>query len=51
MFQKALSAFPGMVALDDIGLQILRQARLLTRMIALTFDAYDSTKALHSAAI
>lgn len=51
MFETAASAFPGMVALDGTGLRILQQARPLTRMIARAFDAYDSTKAQHSAAI
>jgi oxygen-independent coproporphyrinogen-3 oxidase len=40
-----------MVKLDTDGLTILPQAKPLTRMIARAFDAYDQTKAQHSAAI
>jgi len=37
--------------LDDVALSILPQGRPLARMIARGFDAYDQTKAQHSAAI
>ena len=47
----AAAAFPGMVTLDDTGLSIPPQARPLTRMVARAFDAYDQSKAQHSAAI
>ena len=51
LFGAAAAAFPGMVTLDDSGLAILPQARPLTRMVARAFDAYDQSKAQHSAAI
>jgi oxygen-independent coproporphyrinogen III oxidase len=51
MLRNAADAFPGMVKLDENGLSILPQGRPLTRMIARAFDAYDQTKAQHSAAI
>lgn len=51
MLQNAADAFPGMVSLTDEGLTILPHGRPLTRMIARAFDAYDQTKAQHSAAI
>ena len=51
MLQNAADAFPGMVSLTDEGLSILPHGRPLTRMIARAFDAYDQTKAQHSAAI
>ncbi|MBC2834655.1 oxygen-independent coproporphyrinogen III oxidase [Paragemmobacter straminiformis] len=51
MFTEAARAFEGMVRLDPTGLTILPQGKPLTRMIARVFDAYDQTKAQHSAAI
>jgi oxygen-independent coproporphyrinogen-3 oxidase len=39
------------VKLDGDGLTILPHGKPLTRMIARAFDAYDQTKAQHSAAI
>ncbi|MEF3048733.1 oxygen-independent coproporphyrinogen III oxidase [Pseudotabrizicola sp. L79] len=48
---RAADAFPGMVKLNANGLSILPHGRPLTRMIARAFDAYDQTKAQHSAAI
>lgn len=51
LFDAAVAAFPGMTTLDDKGLAIPPKARPLTRMIARGFDAYDQTKAQHSAAI
>lgn len=51
MFAVAVATFGDMVKLSADGLSILREARPLTRMIARTFDAYDQTKAQHSAAI
>ena len=51
LFQAALRQFPGMVELDAGGLSIPQRARPLTRMIARCFDAYDQSKAQHSAAI
>jgi len=51
LFRATAEQFPGMVELDANGLSIPLKARPLTRMIARTFDAYDQTKAQHSAAI
>lgn len=51
LLRGAVAAFPGMVTLDDVALTILPQGRALTRMVARAFDAYDQTKAQHSAAI
>ncbi len=51
MLQTAADAFPGMVKLDETGLSIHTHGRPLTRMIARAFDAYDQTKAQHSAAV
>lgn len=51
LLRGAVAAFPGMVTLDDTALTILPQGRALTRMVARAFDAYDQTKAQHSAAI
>ena len=51
LLRTAADAFPGMVKLDSDGLSILPHGRPLTRMIARAFDAYDQTKAQHSAAI
>ena len=49
--KREAAAFPGMVKLDETGLTILPHGRPLTRMIARAFDAYDQTKAQHSAAV
>jgi oxygen-independent coproporphyrinogen-3 oxidase len=51
LFRAAASAFPGWVDVDATGFSIPVKARPLTRMIARAFDAYDQTKAQHSAAI
>ena len=51
MLSKVAAAFDGVVVLDDVALSILPQGRPLARMIAWGFDAYDQTKAQHSAAI
>jgi oxygen-independent coproporphyrinogen-3 oxidase len=51
MLSRVAQAFPGMVVLDDKALSILDHAQPLTRVIAREFDAYDQTKAQHSAAI
>jgi oxygen-independent coproporphyrinogen III oxidase len=50
-FQTAAEAFPGMIDRTNGGFAIPTRARPLTRMIARAFDAYDQTKAQHSAAI
>ena len=51
LLRNAADQFPGMVEMDAGGLSIPQKARPLTRMIARAFDAYDQTKAQHSAAI
>lgn len=51
MFKTAADAFGDMVTLDESGLSIPPHARPLTRMVARAFDAYDQSKAKHSAAI
>jgi oxygen-independent coproporphyrinogen-3 oxidase len=51
LFRSAASAFDGWVDVDAAGFSIPVKARPLTRMIARAFDAYDQTKAQHSAAI
>lgn len=51
MFRSAAAAFPGMVDLTAEGLAIPPHGRPLTRMVARAFDAYDQSKAQHSAAI
>lgn len=51
MFARAAETFGNMVRLDDTGLTILPDGKPLTRMVARVFDAYDQTKAQHSAAI
>ena len=51
LFQSAAEAFGDMVRVTDEGFFIPERARPLTRMIARAFDAYDSAKAKHSAAI
>ena len=51
LYAEAAAAFPGMVEVTADGFAIPTRARPLTRMIARTFDAYDQTKAQHSAAI
>lgn len=51
LFRSAKTAFGDMVHVSEEGLFIPERARPLTRMIARTFDAYDSEKAKHSSAI
>lgn len=51
LFRNAASAFDGWVQIDAEGFSIPVKARPLTRMIARAFDAYDQSKAQHSAAI
>ena len=51
LFRHAADAFPGMVTLTAEELAIPVKARPLTRMVARAFDAFDQTKAQHSAAI
>lgn len=51
LFRAAAAGFGDMVQVTDEGFFIPERARPLTRMIARAFDAYDSEKARHSAAI
>jgi len=51
LFRAAATAFDGWVDVDAAGFSIPFKSRPLTRMIARAFDAYDQTKAQHSAAI
>ena len=51
LLRAAANTFGGMVTLDATGLSIPPHARALTRMVARSFDAYDQTRAQHSAAI
>lgn len=51
LFSGAASAFDGWVEVTADGFAIPPKARPLARMIARAFDAYDQTKAQHSAAI
>lgn len=51
MFRDAQEVFGDMVEVTPEGLAIPEKARPLTRMIARVFDAYDLSKAGHSAAI
>jgi len=51
LLSRAVDQFGDMVTLDETALSIPLEARPLTRMIARAFDAYDQTKAQHSAAV
>ena len=51
LFAGAIAQFGTVLRQDTGGLSIPPEARPLTRMIARAFDAYDQTKAQHSAAI
>lgn len=51
LFRQAAEPFGDMVDIDSQGVSIPVKGRPLTRMIARAFDAYDQTKAQHSAAI
>ena len=51
LFQRAAGEFGDMIKVSEEGFRILERARPLTRMVARTFDAYDSAKAKHSSAI
>ena len=51
LLERVAAEFPGVVQLDSRALTILPEARPLARVIARAFDAYDQTKAQHSAAI
>ncbi len=51
LLHQTHQAFRGVVTLDDEGLKVPPPARPLTRLIARSLDAYDFSKAQHSAAI
>jgi oxygen-independent coproporphyrinogen-3 oxidase len=51
MFRRAAEAFDGMVEVTPAAFAIPPHGRPLTRMVARAFDAYDQTKAQHSAAV
>jgi oxygen-independent coproporphyrinogen-3 oxidase len=51
LFAEAAAGFEDMVQVKDGVFSIPEKGRPLTRMIARAFDAYDQTKAQHSAAI
>ncbi len=51
LFQAAASGFEDMVHVKGGVLSIPEKGRPLTRMVARAFDAYDQSKAQHSAAI
>ena len=51
VLSRVAGAFGRVVHLDDQALTILPEARPLARLIARGFDAYDQSKAQHSAAI
>jgi len=50
-FNTVNKQFDGLMQVSDEGLVIPEDVRPLTRLIARAFDAYDQTKARHSAAI
>ena len=51
LFRTAAAGFEDMVRLENGVLSIPEKGRPLTRMIARAFDAYDQSKAQHSAAV
>jgi oxygen-independent coproporphyrinogen III oxidase len=51
LFQSAAAAFGGIVSITEDGFFVPERARPLIRMIARAFDAYDDSKARHSAAV
>lgn len=51
LLEGVAQEFPGLLDLNEAGLSIPPDARALTRMIARSLDAYDLSKAGHSAAI
>lgn len=51
LFRPALETFAGFVELTPDGLEIKKEGRPLTRMIARAFDAYDLAKTGHSSAV
>ena len=51
LLRHTADAFPQMVELDATGLTLPEPSRPLTRMVARMFDAYDHSRAKHSAAV
>jgi len=51
MFAAAVSEFPGFVRATTGGIEITREGRHLTRLVARSFDAYALDRAGHSPAI
>jgi len=51
VFREAAAGFEDMVVVQNGVLSIPVRGRPLTRMVARAFDAYDQSKAQHSAAI
>ena len=51
MVSQVMAQFPDVLALENGALVVPMAARPLTRIIARAFDAYDMSKAQHSAAI
>ena len=51
LLKAAATEFDGLVQIDETGLFVPQEARVLTRIIARSFDAYDLSKAGHSSAI
>lgn len=51
MYDRADARFPDMLTVSDAELEIKREARPLTRMIAREFDAYEISGESHSIAI
>ena len=51
LFRSAAAAFEGKLLVSDAGLAVPEEMRPLVRLIARHFDAYDLSRAGHSAAI
>ena len=51
LFQKAVGDFGDMVRATEDAFLIPDRAKPLTRMIARSFDAYDTAQARHSSAV
>ncbi len=51
MFTEVSAAFPDMIEVTPAGLEIRKEGRPLTRIIARAFDDYDMSKAGHSPAM
>ena len=51
MFERVNARFDGLLGVTPDGLTIPEDLRVLTRLVARAFDAYDMTGARHSSAI